>query len=467
MAHTEEAERLAFQLRLLKGRAGLSFEALASRTGIGKSSLHRYCAGAKIPVDPGVIFAFAKACGASREEFQELHGLWSVADIARSQSTFPAQRNSERRQPAETAPAQPNRPESKARRRFRRPAVAVPLVLFSVVAVLASLVALDANEEATVPAGTRPLDAADTTLHTDAGNSYPRHLIAAGQIALSAYYKTRAKTINDRGEEGDLITRTWYLYDRDSDSYQKVPWVFLDVAPGMQQAAVLRGPLPAPQVGLLDMKTLRVTRWIGLDHLAGGVSWSPDGRRLLVTTYNTNPDENYPFKSSRTGFLIINLGSGRMSFHALAASERGINARQDLGWSMDGRLLRSPDINPKLFYDLNGTPQPAPPNEGEYGSELSPNRRYIALEGGFHASAAVEDVATGQKVSVTQVEGFETWADDSNIIARKCDEKHCKGRGEFHNRLVLINIYNKTITPLTGYQISDNPDGWAPLFTHR
>ncbi|WP_204045147.1 helix-turn-helix domain-containing protein [Acrocarpospora phusangensis] len=84
MTRTAEAEKLAAQFRMLKARADVSFETLAKRAGISSSTLHRYCSGVKTPSDPAAIRAFAKACGATTEEFHELHRLWVLADAARS-----------------------------------------------------------------------------------------------------------------------------------------------------------------------------------------------------------------------------------------------------------------------------------------------------------------------------------------------------------------------------------------------
>jgi hypothetical protein len=127
---------------------------------------------------------------------------------------------------------------------------------------------------------------ADTTLRTDLGSSFPPHLVAAGHTAVAAYYTAHMRSA---GNGPKTIERTWYLYDPASGTYEKSPWSLLDVAPGMHQAAVLEGPLPAPRVGVLDMKTQKVTRWIAAGHRIGDVSWSPDGRRLLLTAYDKSP----------------------------------------------------------------------------------------------------------------------------------------------------------------------------------
>jgi hypothetical protein len=67
----------------LKTRTDRSYEALAKRTGISSSSLHRYCAGTKIPPDYGPVQRFARECGATQAELHELHRLWVLADAAR------------------------------------------------------------------------------------------------------------------------------------------------------------------------------------------------------------------------------------------------------------------------------------------------------------------------------------------------------------------------------------------------
>ncbi|UIX32331.1 helix-turn-helix domain-containing protein [Streptomyces sp. GQFP] len=78
-----EFDEFAACLRALKERAGLSYEALAGKTGISGSSLHRYCSGSYVPQDYGSAHRFATACGASPEELRRLHRLWALADAAR------------------------------------------------------------------------------------------------------------------------------------------------------------------------------------------------------------------------------------------------------------------------------------------------------------------------------------------------------------------------------------------------
>ncbi|WP_063807272.1 helix-turn-helix domain-containing protein [Streptomyces caeruleatus] len=78
-----EFDEFAACLRALKERADLSYDALARRTRIGRSSLHRYCSGSHVPQDYGSAHRFATACGASPEELRRLHRLWALADAAR------------------------------------------------------------------------------------------------------------------------------------------------------------------------------------------------------------------------------------------------------------------------------------------------------------------------------------------------------------------------------------------------
>jgi transcriptional regulator with XRE-family HTH domain len=78
-----EVERLAAQLRALKRRSGLSYDALAQRAGISRSSLHRYCAASSVPQDYGAVHRIATACGTTSAELRELHRLWALADTER------------------------------------------------------------------------------------------------------------------------------------------------------------------------------------------------------------------------------------------------------------------------------------------------------------------------------------------------------------------------------------------------
>ncbi|MEY9992911.1 peptidoglycan hydrolase-like protein with peptidoglycan-binding domain/transcriptional regulator with XRE-family HTH domain [Streptomyces sp. V4I8] len=138
-----EFEEFAACLRALRERAGLSYGALARKTHISSSSLHRYCSGSYVPQDYGSAHRFATACGASPEELRRLHRLWALADAAREPDrsgdtgTAPAP-NPDLAPNSDLAPAPNPAPDSEAvptphppwHRRKRSPAlVVIALVL--------------------------------------------------------------------------------------------------------------------------------------------------------------------------------------------------------------------------------------------------------------------------------------------------------------------------------------------------
>jgi hypothetical protein len=309
------------------------------------------------------------------------------------------------------------------------------------------------------PPVARPVD---TSLHTDVDHAPPQRFVAAGQVALSAYYVSHG--------DPRKFTRTWYLYDPASGGYKKVPWAWLDVAPGLRQAAVLDGPLPTTRVGILDMKTQRVTHWIPLKAAAGGLSWSPDGRQLLVTTYARDPDKmsSTPFSGARTGFIVIDVKSRKAHFHSLLFDRENQNTRQDFGWSRSGKLIWAPRLTTPFrdFYTLNGVPQGAPTYEADRQDPagISPDGRLIARSGPPPGpNTVVNDLQTGKQVGVQPMEQLRAWADDTHLIALGCLPNACGSKGEYYNRLVLVDLSGKTIIPLTGYK----KGGWEPIFTHR
>lgn len=79
--HVAESRRqLADALQELKERSGRTYQALAVRSGVARSSLHRYRTGKQVPAEFGVVERIGKACGATRNELVMLHGLWLQAN---------------------------------------------------------------------------------------------------------------------------------------------------------------------------------------------------------------------------------------------------------------------------------------------------------------------------------------------------------------------------------------------------
>src|SRR5256885_13201926 len=84
-----QTDRFAAYLRMLKDRSGRGFDQLGKQAGVSGSSLHRYCSGLTVPSDYRIVYAFAKVCGASRDEMRDLHRLWALADASRDNGPVP------------------------------------------------------------------------------------------------------------------------------------------------------------------------------------------------------------------------------------------------------------------------------------------------------------------------------------------------------------------------------------------
>lgn len=155
-----EFDEFAACLRALRERAGLSYGALARRTGISSSSLHRYCSGSYVPQDYGAAHRFATACGASPEELRRLHRLWALADAAREgEATGQEEGDPESAPPVPTAPATPTAPptpDAPPSSPPRRRQLALGLSVLALVVVLGGTVwamDTDANSESAVASG--------------------------------------------------------------------------------------------------------------------------------------------------------------------------------------------------------------------------------------------------------------------------------------------------------------------------
>ncbi|WP_405795929.1 helix-turn-helix domain-containing protein [Streptomyces sp. NBC_01506] len=83
---TTEAKAFAELLSELKERSGRSYGVLAAKLHVSTSTLHRYCNGDAVPADFAAAERFGRLCGATGEEFVELHRRWILADEARRRS---------------------------------------------------------------------------------------------------------------------------------------------------------------------------------------------------------------------------------------------------------------------------------------------------------------------------------------------------------------------------------------------
>lgn len=323
---------------------------------------------------------------------------------------------------------------------------------------------------------------ADVVGHPD--QTPPRDLIAAGDTAVSAYFTTKWVVQTGKGAKAvRTLQRTWHLYNTTTGRYDAVPWAYLDVAPGLRTAAVLEGPLPSGRVGLLDMATGKVTRWIELDHPAGGVSWSPKGDKLAVTTYARTPETMVGTEKinrsvqSRTGYYLVDPGSGTKTYRGLPQDPSlGGNMREDLKWSRDGSLLKVTEVSLSevRFYDLQGHEQPAPKGEekGYPYAGLSPDGRHLAgdfVGKGGDIATEVLDAGSGERAGKEPVQELLAWADNDRLIAWGCDPEKCSSSNEFRNRLLLTDISGEHVTVLSGFRAASATSGsrWTPLFTAR
>ncbi|MEW2571517.1 WD40 repeat domain-containing protein [Streptomyces sp. NPDC047070] len=374
------------------------------------------------------------------------------------------------------------------RRRRTRRIVATAGITAAVVAVAVAVPLLGDGDEV------RPASRMNSSAiigHPD--QSPPRDLIAAGDSVLAAFYVT--ETVKQ--DNGDTLrTPTYGLLNQKTGKYEKTKkWAFLDVAPGSRTAAVLEQELPAKRIGLLDLITGKVDRWIKVDHGVGGVAFSPDGKKLVATTYAKNPDRNYvdhPMKvngkrqpgpfASRTGFSVVDVASGKSDWHEVSPPEdefgfSSMKSRDDFEWSHDGSLLFAGlSSEPfRQYYDLNGDETGVPVGEKHVGypeAGLSPNGKLVAGDfagSGREIAVAVNDARTGKRVYKLPAQQLLAWADDKRLIAWGCDPEKCSGTGEFRNQLLLVTIGTNKAVPLSGFRkaSADYPGRWNPIFSTR
>lgn len=326
------------------------------------------------------------------------------------------------------------------------------------------------------------------TAHVD--QSPPRMMIAAGDTVLAAYYTTRTVEVSDTLARTE---RTYWLLDPDSGRYVKAPqWSFVAVAPGLRKAAVLERKLPADRVGILDLRTRKVERWIPVRH-AAALAFSHDGTKVVATTYGDDPDlkdnprldrshgeqpSDVP-SPSRNGFAVVDVAAGSARWAAVVPGGNGMqlaNLRQDFAFSHDDTLVWAgvpSDETPHEYHTLDGAPVEAPPNEEHVlwyvDAGLSPDGKRVAgdFAGGRTKTASwLLDARTGDRLTKICGQQLLAWAGNGSLIAWDI------GKGddnEFHQRLVLVTVGSDKELPLSGFRGGhDGQDGrWEPVFAQR
>ncbi|MFJ6543889.1 WD40 repeat domain-containing protein [Streptomyces sp. NPDC003656] len=362
------------------------------------------------------------------------------------------------------------------RRRTRRLAAVAAAVAIAVAVPL-----VDSRWTEVLPASVVGPEKDSVMAHPD--QSPPRDMIAAGRTALAAYYTL--KTVK-HGADRAVSTRTYWLLNPKTRKYEKTTkWSVVAVAPGLRTAAVLEQGLPAHRIGLLDLASGQIKRWISVDHPVGGLAFSRDGTKIVATGYGGNPDARYKIEgvpdwqtdaraADRNGFLVIDVASGSSSWAEVDRDTTDPNSRQDFAFSRDGRFVWTGTFTEPgyQYFDRKGNKVEAPLGEGQVplgvAAGLSPDGKRVA--GDFagermKTSSWILDPRTGQHVTEVHGQQLLSWADDNALIAWDMG-----GKGnEFHNHLVLVTIGSDKVVPLSGFRMgNDGASGrWTPVFADR
>ncbi|MGP4104034.1 hypothetical protein [Nonomuraea sp. KM90] len=309
-------------------------------------------------------------------------------------------------------------------------------------------------------------------VRADIENAPPKKFVAAGNVAVSAYFTTWLEKLPNNAER---LRRTWHLYDPRTDGYEKTAWAWLDVAPGLQLAAVLQGEKIGRRVGILEMNTRQILTWINLKHDVGSAVWSPDGTKVLATAYSQYPEQSRKrmgkdsfsienFASPRIGYYIIDVATGEAIYHPLPPLGRdgqpgNMNGRQDLGWSLDGSMIWEPtDTMPdRLWLSLDGTRQNDP--AGDQYIEYSPWSK-VSPDGKRVLGRDMPPSISGRQVVLQRL----AWADNDNVLALGCAGT-CGS--EFNNGLVLVSADGNRGIQLTASRGRGGDESWEWVLTRR
>ncbi|MGW0423725.1 WD40 repeat domain-containing protein [Streptomyces sp. NPDC003015] len=398
-------------------------------------------------------------------------------------------RDALREQAAEQSPAAvgfADRVFAVRRRRRNRRIAAAAVTALAVVAVGVAVPLLDSGKQDVRPSGGGGVVVEKKTkAHPD--QSPPREEISVGGTTLAGYFVP--ETVKETAETA-VYRRTYHLLNPRTGEYTRAAdWSWVAVAPGAKTAAVLEQDLPASRIGLLDLATGTVQRWIPVDHGVGGLAFSRDGRKLVATTYSKNPDRliktqgsdgwDQERTSSRTGFYVLDVASGKGAWNEVKlASDNGefgsgfLNSRQDFALTDDGRHIWAGnpmgDIG-KEFWDLKGVKVPTPAQDRylEWFVDAGKSPSGMLVAGDFagrkwKTSSWVLDARTGAK---TEVRGQQllAWVGNKQLVAWDIGKND---KSEFHQRLVLVTVGSDKEVPLTGFREGNDGDAgrWEPLF---
>ncbi|MFJ6081807.1 YncE family protein [Streptomyces sp. NPDC092369] len=364
------------------------------------------------------------------------------------------------------------------RRRARRFAT-VAAVTAAVVAVAVAVPLLDSGGGDDIrPGGVLRPD----EIKARPDQSPPRDQISAGNTVLAAY--ATSKFVERTATSGSTV-RTYWLLDQRTGRYVKAPkWSFVAVDPGMRSAAVLERGLPASRIGLLDLSTGKVERWIPVDHGVGALAYSPDGRRLVATTYAGDPDQlvveghvwERKAQSDRTGFYVLDVASGKGSWSEVAPPrvDSLFDAEEHFAFSNDGTRVWigvAQGDGEEQYFDLSGTEVPEPRNERyrkwSIPAGLSPSGRFAATDfpgKKWKYSSWVVDTRTGER---TEVQGQQllAWVGDKQLIAWGAPD----GAVPPGQPLVLLTVGSDKVVPLSGPRptVVEDDSVWTPVFAQR
>jgi hypothetical protein len=323
--------------------------------------------------------------------------------------------------------------------------------------------------------GSGVTSAAGLDVRADLDHQPPQSLVAAGSVALGAVYSGRLAPIP--GSKWSTVQRHWAVVDPGSGTYRPTDWAWVSVAPGLQRAAVLEGPLPTSRIGIVDTRTGEVTRWISTDHPVASVAWSPTSDELVATAYDGDPDQqiaegNGSFRMHRVdrgGFVLVDVTAGTATFHAVPPPSWP-TSRNDFSWTLDGTRVWEQEAGEArmAFFDLKGARAPRDDVSGYDGnigttsasmSSVSPDGRFR-----FSSDSGIPTQITDTRTGATfrqQALQLLAWADDEHVIALAGCEQPCTGTAEFRNQLVVMRYDGTDVVPLTGRRTSDNSWSFA------